>query len=290
MGNSPASTGEIAVRRESYYRFKPYWHDKYKTMPRHPFEPETVLLDVTYDNERGRRNVERKDMDTARELSGISAELERMSTSAWDGLHPSRRSQNVGWSTSGEFECPYCGTSIGKNLKGESPHALAREHLEEEHGKTWADVQKEFKMTKASAFVANELRAIAAGLERMDRTASSIEELKRALSGIGIVDGDTVDGGYVMTKPDEDVWVAIVAQPLGNAGAQGVIVVDDNSYHMGKGDRAVEKAGEILQEWNMEHYGEEDPNIDLAGVWKVKTKQLAEAIKGTAASKYLEFE
>lgn len=49
--------------------------------------------------------------------------------SAWDALLPEYRSLVPGWSTRGEFYCPHCGTSIGKNLLGQKPIALALGHL-----------------------------------------------------------------------------------------------------------------------------------------------------------------
>ena len=36
---------------------------------------------------------------------------------------------NAGWER-GEWTCAECGTMIGKNLNGDGPYALAREHAE----------------------------------------------------------------------------------------------------------------------------------------------------------------
>jgi hypothetical protein len=33
-----------------------------------------------------------------------------------------------GWNLNGEWQCPKCRTIIGKNLLGEKPYALAKEH------------------------------------------------------------------------------------------------------------------------------------------------------------------
>lgn len=33
-----------------------------------------------------------------------------------------------GWNPNGEWQCRLCGTIIGKNLNGDKPFALAREH------------------------------------------------------------------------------------------------------------------------------------------------------------------
>jgi hypothetical protein len=38
------------------------------------------------------------------------------------------RIYNAGWSPDGEWTCCICGRMYGKNLKGESPYLLAREH------------------------------------------------------------------------------------------------------------------------------------------------------------------
>jgi DNA-directed RNA polymerase subunit RPC12/RpoP len=65
---------------------------------------------------------------------GVQESEETTGRSAWDQLDPKYQSEHVGWTTDGEFACPYCGTSIGKNLKGERPFALARRHLSK-HGK-----------------------------------------------------------------------------------------------------------------------------------------------------------
>lgn len=48
---------------------------------------------------------------------------------AWECLPPARRSAHEGWSATGEFFCPRCPTTIGKNLKGERPFLLAQQHL-----------------------------------------------------------------------------------------------------------------------------------------------------------------
>lgn len=53
--------------------------------------------------------------------------------SAWSRLLPQFKSEHVGWSTHGEFYCPYCDTQIGKNLRGQQPFLLASQHLKE-HG------------------------------------------------------------------------------------------------------------------------------------------------------------
>jgi len=38
----------------------------------------------------------------------------------------------AGWCTdSGEWTCAQCGTMLGKNLHGDSPFALARQHVED---------------------------------------------------------------------------------------------------------------------------------------------------------------
>ena len=42
---------------------------------------------------------------------------------------------SAGWEN-GEWTCCCCGTMIGKNLKGESPWALARTHAD---GESWQD-------------------------------------------------------------------------------------------------------------------------------------------------------
>ena len=55
-------------------------------------------------------------------------------TSAWGGVSDRNRSERQGWTKAGEFCCPYCPVSIGKNLRGVQPFALAREHLKKEHG------------------------------------------------------------------------------------------------------------------------------------------------------------
>ncbi len=34
----------------------------------------------------------------------------------------------IGWHTSGEYQCPHCGTIFGCNLKGEKPFALVAQH------------------------------------------------------------------------------------------------------------------------------------------------------------------
>ena len=34
-----------------------------------------------------------------------------------------------GWDANGEWRCPVCGTMIGKNLLGEKPFGLVREHI-----------------------------------------------------------------------------------------------------------------------------------------------------------------
>lgn len=62
--------------------------------------------------------------------------------SAWSYIKPQYRSKNVGWTKSGEFACPYCGVSIGKNLRGDKPFANASAHLKKAHGKTPADMAK----------------------------------------------------------------------------------------------------------------------------------------------------
>lgn len=49
--------------------------------------------------------------------------------SSWAKLLPEYRSAFLGWSAAGEFHCPCCGDSIGKNLKGEKPHGLAIQHM-----------------------------------------------------------------------------------------------------------------------------------------------------------------
>lgn len=50
------------------------------------------------------------------------------SKSAWDSILPEFRSEHAGWTKAGEYACTSCTTQIGKNLKGESPFGLAREH------------------------------------------------------------------------------------------------------------------------------------------------------------------
>tara|TARA_A100001515_G_C4518811_1_gene192669 strand:- start:381 stop:617 length:237 start_codon:yes stop_codon:yes gene_type:complete len=37
---------------------------------------------------------------------------------------------NAGWDGAGEWTCCCCGRMIGKNLKGESPFLMARQHSE----------------------------------------------------------------------------------------------------------------------------------------------------------------
>jgi len=54
--------------------------------------------------------------------------LSEKDDSAWDKILPEFRSEYEGWTKAGEFACPNCGTSIGKNLKGQQPFALASEH------------------------------------------------------------------------------------------------------------------------------------------------------------------
>jgi len=39
-----------------------------------------------------------------------------------------------GWDKNGEWTCPKCGTHIGKNLLGDKPYALARQHVEKCYG------------------------------------------------------------------------------------------------------------------------------------------------------------
>lgn len=55
--------------------------------------------------------------------------------SAWAMLRPEFKSTQTGWSTAGEFYCPYCSTSIGKNLRGDTPYMLAMQHLQEHRGR-----------------------------------------------------------------------------------------------------------------------------------------------------------
>lgn len=51
---------------------------------------------------------------------------------AWDRLLPEYRSVNEpGWSRAGEFYCTRCDLSMGKNLRGESPHGLVWKHMQE---------------------------------------------------------------------------------------------------------------------------------------------------------------
>ncbi len=61
---------------------------------------------------------------------------------AWDDLLPEFRSEHRGWTTAGEFRCPYCWTAIGMNLKGQKPFLHAARHLREEHGKTPGDMAR----------------------------------------------------------------------------------------------------------------------------------------------------
>ncbi len=35
---------------------------------------------------------------------------------------------DLGWSNSGEYKCPLCGTTFGKNLNGDKPFALVSKH------------------------------------------------------------------------------------------------------------------------------------------------------------------
>lgn len=59
----------------------------------------------------------------------LVAEAERgLITWAMDSWHITE----FGWS-GGEFKCPLCGTMFGKNLKGQLPFALVREHLVQKH-------------------------------------------------------------------------------------------------------------------------------------------------------------
>jgi len=52
---------------------------------------------------------------------------------AWDNLLAEYRSEHTGWSKAGEFYCPHCHTSIGKNLHGDQPFSLADKHLRDTH-------------------------------------------------------------------------------------------------------------------------------------------------------------
>jgi hypothetical protein len=72
----------------------------------------------------------------------VSAAALREGKTAWSYIKPKYRSEHVGWTKSGEFACPYCGTSIGKNLRGDRPFANASQHLKKAHGKTPADMDK----------------------------------------------------------------------------------------------------------------------------------------------------
>lgn len=38
---------------------------------------------------------------------------------------------NAGWDSHGEWTCCQCGTMIGKNLNGDKPFLLARQHAEQ---------------------------------------------------------------------------------------------------------------------------------------------------------------
>ena len=61
---------------------------------------------------------------------------EMPSKSSWDSLKPEYQSEHKGWSKAGEFHCPHCHTSIGRNLKGphgEQPFASAHRHMQEKH-------------------------------------------------------------------------------------------------------------------------------------------------------------
>ena len=47
------------------------------------------------------------------------------------GLTESQKLYNSGWDGHGEWTCANCGRMIGKNLLGDSPFLLARQHAEE---------------------------------------------------------------------------------------------------------------------------------------------------------------
>ena len=43
---------------------------------------------------------------------------------------PANQLYHAGWDDKGEWTCAKCGTGIGKNLNGEKPFVLARQHAE----------------------------------------------------------------------------------------------------------------------------------------------------------------
>lgn len=44
-----------------------------------------------------------------------------------------QKAYQAGWQSNGEWRCPICPTQIGKNLLGDMPFALARQHIEDKH-------------------------------------------------------------------------------------------------------------------------------------------------------------
>ena len=134
------------------------------------------------------KNKQRKARLSADVLGRYGEFLSEAEKSAWDHLKPQYRSEHSGWSKHGEFFCPYCDTSIGKNLRGMKPFAAATAHLKT-HGKTPAD------MAKLSEAIYN-ITATPAASKTGSDAHKLAQEIERAIAPL-------LKGRYLMVRAQD---------------------------------------------------------------------------------------
>ena len=129
--------------------------------------------------------------------------------------------------------------------------------------------------------------------------SKDLENFKKTLEkGVLLVGGEAVDNNSIDVDDDTPVSVAIVVNVQGYGPHVGAIAAVQGHI-----DEALQSAHEILEEWEQEHnpnhfkeledeYGERASEIlteTFDGVmWELPVEEFVEAIKGTAAEKYID--
>jgi hypothetical protein len=118
--------------------------------------------------------------------------------------------------------------------------------------------------------------------------------------GVILVGGEA--DGSIDLDDDASVFVSIVVNVTGYGPHVGAIYAMQNRFH-GNPDEPLQEAYGILEEWEMDHnldyfkeleeeYGEDASDVFTETFdgwsWELSPEEFADAIEGTAATKYIE--